>query len=126
MSKRKNLKRIRFLFEVKVIIYSTNAITNLWQICSFCVVKKTKKAPRKFVFDEEGLKLLAKRLKELRSEKGFTQEDLAYESELSLSQIARIETVKINPTVSTMFIIARTLNIPVSALFDFKLSNKRK
>lgn len=89
-------------------------------------MKKPKKAPRKFVFDEEGLKLLAKRLKELRSEKGFTQEDLAYESELSLSQIARIETVKINPTVSTIFIIARTLNVPVSALFDFKLSNKRK
>jgi transcriptional regulator with XRE-family HTH domain len=87
-------------------------------------VKKPKKSTRKLIFDEEGLKLLAQRLKELRFEKGYTQESLAYESELTLSQIARIETVKINPTVSTMFKIARTLNVPVSALFEFKLSKK--
>jgi transcriptional regulator with XRE-family HTH domain len=89
-------------------------------------VKKPKKNPRKLIFDEEGLILLAQRLKELRLEMGYTQESLAYESELTLSQIARIETVKINPTVSTMFKIARTLNVPVSALFEFKLSNKPK
>jgi transcriptional regulator with XRE-family HTH domain len=89
-------------------------------------VKKPKKASRKFVFDEEGLRLLAKRLKELRAEKGFTQESLAYEADITLSQIARIETVNANPTVSTIFKIARTLNVPVSTLFDFKLSNKAK
>ena len=95
-------------------------------MCSVCYVKKPKKSPRKLIFDEEGLSLLAKRLKELRSEKGYTQEGLAYESELTLSQIARIETIKANPTVSTMFKIARTLNVPVSTLFDFKLSNQPK
>lgn len=89
-------------------------------------MKKPKKTARKFIYDEEGLQLLAKRLKELRFEKGFTQEGLAYEADITLSQIARIETVKANPTVSTMFKIARTLNVPVSALFDFKLSNKAK
>ena len=89
-------------------------------------MKKPKRAARKFIYDEEGLKLLAKRLKELRTEKGFTQEALAYEADITLSQIARIETVKANPTVSTMFKIARTLNVPVSTLFDFKLSNKSK
>ncbi len=89
-------------------------------------MKKPKKASRKFVFDEEGLRLLAKRLKELRAEKGFTQESLAYEADITLSQIARIETVNANPTVSTIFKIARTLNVPVSTLFDFKLSNKAK
>ena len=95
-------------------------------MCSICWVKKPKKSPRKLIFDEEGLMLLAQRLKELRLEKGYTQESLAYESELTLSQIARIETVKINPTVSTMFKIARTLNVPVSSLFEFKLTNKAK
>ncbi len=89
-------------------------------------MKKPKKTARKFIYDEEGLKLLAKRLKELRTEKGFTQEGLAYDADITLSQIARIETVKANPTVSTMFKIARTLNVPVSTLFDFKLSNKTK
>lgn len=57
----------------------------------------------------------------MRLKKGFTQEELSYESGLTLSQIARIETVKTNPTVSTIFKIARTLNINVSELFDFKL-----
>ena len=84
-------------------------------------MKKPKKNPRKLVYDEEGLKLLASKLKEVRAKKGFTQEELAYQSGLSLSQIARIETVKINPTVSTIFKIARTLKVNVSELFDFKL-----
>lgn len=89
-------------------------------------MKKPKKSTRKLIFDEEGLTLLAKRLKEIRSENGYTQEGLAFESDLTLSQIARIETVKINPTVSTIFKIARTLNVPVSVLFEFKLSKKLK
>ena len=65
--------------------------------------------------------LLAKRLKEIRSEKGLSQEELAYRSEITLSQIARIETVRINPTVSTIFKIARTLEVPLNELFNFEL-----
>ena len=76
---------------------------------------------KKLIRDEEGLMLLANRLKEIRAKKKYTQESLAYESGITLSQIARIETCKINPTVSTMFKIARTLKINVSELFDFKL-----
>ncbi|MBF4519394.1 helix-turn-helix transcriptional regulator [Flavobacterium sp. ANB] len=68
-----------------------------------------------------GLQLLAKRLKEIRSEKGLSQEELAYRSEITLSQIARIETIRINPTVSTIFKIARTLEVPLSELFNFEL-----
>ncbi|MBK9282766.1 MAG: helix-turn-helix transcriptional regulator [Sphingobacteriaceae bacterium] len=82
-----------------------------------------KKAIKKrvLIYDEEGLKLLASSIKGVRASKGYTQEDLAYESGLSLSQIARIETCKINPTVSTIFQIARTLKVNVSELFDFRL-----
>lgn len=83
-------------------------------------MKKDKHKARKNIYDEEGLTLLAKQLKEVRNKKGFTQEKLAYESDITLSQIARIETVKSNPTVSTIFKIARTLNVPVSDLFNFK------
>jgi len=50
--------------------------------------------------------------------------ELAYQSELTLSQIARIETMKTNPTVSTIFCITRTLEIPVSELFNFQLPKK--
>lgn len=88
-------------------------------------MKKPKKTKRVLIYDEEGLALLANKLKEVRAKQGYTQEDLAFESGLSLSQIARIETMKINPTVSTMFVIARTLNVPVAELFEFKLSKKK-
>ena len=84
-------------------------------------MKKPTKNKRVLIYDEEGLKQLAAKLKEIRAQKGFTQEELAYQSGLTLSQIARIETMKINPTVSTMFRIARTLKINVGDLFDFKL-----
>jgi transcriptional regulator with XRE-family HTH domain len=42
----------------------------------------------------------------------------AFRSELTLSQIARIETVKINPTVSSMFRIAKALDVEITELFD--------
>ena len=84
-------------------------------------MKKQKKNERQKIYDRDGLQQLANSLKAERKKKGFTQEQLAYESEITLSQIARIETVKSNPTVSTIFKIARTLNIQVSELFNFKL-----
>ncbi len=85
-------------------------------------MKKDETKSRKLIFDQEGLQLLAKRLKEIRAEKGISQEELAYRSETTLSQIARIETVRINPTVSTIFKIARALDIPPSEIFNFELN----
>lgn len=87
-------------------------------------MKKAKKLKRKLIYDEEGLTLLTQTLKQVRAKKKYTQEDLAYESGLRLSQVARIETVKINPTVGTIFRITRTLDVDVSDLFEFKLSKK--
>ena len=89
-------------------------------------MKRKDNLSRKFTFDEEGLMLLAKRLKEIRAEKGISQEELAYRSELTLSQIARIETIKTNPTISTLFKITRTLDISPSELFNFELSKNSK
>jgi transcriptional regulator with XRE-family HTH domain len=88
-------------------------------------MKKNDNLSRIHTFDEEGLSLLSKRLKEIRSEKGITQEELAYRSELTLSQIARIETLKTNPTISTLFKIIRTLEIKPSYLFNFDLPKKQ-
>jgi len=86
-------------------------------------VKKDETKSRKLIFDQEGLELLAKRLKEIRAEKKISQEELAYRSEITLSQIARIETIKINPTVSTIFKIARALNVTPSEIFNFELNS---
>lgn len=82
---------------------------------------KKKRLKRVLIFDEEGLKAFAKALVRVRKEQGYTQEQLSNESGLTLSQIARMETVRINPTLSTVFKIARTLKVPVAKLFDFDL-----
>ena len=89
-------------------------------------MKRSDNLTRTFTFDEEGLQLLAKRLKEIRAEKGISQEELAYRSELTLSQIARIETTKTNPTISTIFKIIRTLEISPADLFNFDLPKNTK
>ena len=86
----------------------------------FTCEKSEYENKRKLIFDEIGLKLLAQDFKQIRSMKQITQEELAYRSELTLSQIARIETVKINPTVSTMFRIAKALDVNIIELFDFE------
>lgn len=82
------------------------------------------KKKRTIIRDEEGLKMLAQQLKEVRKRHGYTQEKLAHEAGLELSQIGRIETARTNPTVSTLMRIARTLDIPVSHLFEFKLDKQ--
>jgi transcriptional regulator with XRE-family HTH domain len=83
-------------------------------------VERKKQHNRTLIFDEEGLSSLALRIKQIRNTKKITQEELAFRSELTLSQIARIETVRINPTVSTMFRIAKALDVPMKELFDFE------
>lgn len=85
---------------------------------------KSSSKKRTIIRDQEGLERLAKQLKVVRKRQGFTQEVLAAESGLALSQIARIETAKTNPTVSTLMRIARTLEVPVSELFDFQLDKQ--
>lgn len=61
---------------------------------------------------------LGKRVRELRVRRGITQEQLAYAAEIELSQIYRIETAKINPTITTLKAIANGLEITLSQLID--------
>ena len=82
---------------------------------------KTSTENRVLIFDEVGLKVFAKQLKKIRKEIGITQSQLAFEAGLSLSQIARIETAQINPTLSTIFAIIKALDISPSRMFDFEL-----
>lgn len=71
--------------------------------------------------DEEGLKLLGQHLREIRKKKNMSQEDLADNSGLALSQIGRIERGTVNSTISSIFAICRALEIELTELFIFKL-----
>ncbi|OFY94679.1 MAG: transcriptional regulator [Bacteroidetes bacterium RIFCSPLOWO2_12_FULL_31_6] len=79
------------------------------------------KKKRTLIFDKKGVEVFSKKFKELRKKSGFTQMQLAFESGVSLSQIARIETGRINPTISTIFVIARAMEIEPEEFFKFKL-----
>jgi DNA-binding XRE family transcriptional regulator len=112
-----NILALNFIIDeyTKINNYSTSAIINHSFFAHISIVE------RKLIFDESGLKAFAQRLKEVRKIKNFSQEELAYKSGLSLSQIARIETAKTNPTLSTIFRIARTMEVKLPELFDFSL-----
>lgn len=66
------------------------------------------------------MKAFGKNLKALRNDAKLSQEDLANDCDISISQIGRIERGEINTTISTLFVLAKALNIEVRDLFDFK------
>jgi transcriptional regulator with XRE-family HTH domain len=68
--------------------------------------------------DKELLDKLGNRLKELRVAKGLTLEQLAYEAEMELSQVHRIEKGKINPTITTLHALAKGLDVPLGSLTE--------
>lgn len=70
------------------------------------------------VRNQKLLNRLAKNLKRVRKARGLTQEDLAYKSGLTLSQIARIETGRLNTSVSTVFAILQALDAEANELFE--------
>lgn len=51
---------------------------------------------------------------------GYTQEQLANELGVEISQISRIERGVINTSVTTIYEIARILKINISELFEFE------
>ena len=70
--------------------------------------------------DIEFLKTFGKRLKQLREEKGISQAQLAFEAEIQISQISRIERGLINTTIANVKLLSKILDIPLKELFDFE------
>ncbi len=67
----------------------------------------------------KGLVRLGKRIKEIRRQQKISQDQLAFESGISKNQISRIERGDINTGISTLFILAEVLDVPIKDLFDF-------
>jgi transcriptional regulator with XRE-family HTH domain len=69
---------------------------------------------------------IGSKLKELRKKKEMSQEDVAYKAGIAVSQVGRIERGKLNPSISTLFVISLALEIEPKELFDFEQSFLRK
>ncbi|OYZ01871.1 MAG: hypothetical protein B7Y37_04550 [Sphingobacteriia bacterium 28-36-52] len=66
------------------------------------------------------VKALGERIRTLRLELQISQEELANEADIPLSQIGRIERGETNPTISTLFVIAEALKSDLKTIVDFK------
>lgn len=75
---------------------------------------------------EEGIKALGGKIRSLRIDKGLSQQQLAYDADIELSQVSRIERGVINTSVSQLFAIADALEVHLKTLFDFELPNDKK
>jgi transcriptional regulator with XRE-family HTH domain len=64
------------------------------------------------------LKRMAKRLKALRAERGWSQADLAERSGVSRIHIARIETNQREPTLGVIEKLAKALKVKPSTLLE--------
>ena len=72
-----------------------------------------------YLKDKTFLVKLGKHVKKVRLEAGFTQEELANEIGIEISQISRIERGILNTSVSTIHAIASALEVETKSLFDF-------
>ncbi|HOA78371.1 MAG TPA: helix-turn-helix transcriptional regulator [Bacilli bacterium] len=63
--------------------------------------------------------LFGKRIRQLRMQKGLSQEELGYEAGLHRTYIGQIERAEKNITLKNIAKIAKELDVNISELFDF-------
>jgi transcriptional regulator with XRE-family HTH domain len=71
----------------------------------------------KYLRDIEGIKRIGKRIKELRLQKGLTQEAVAWEAEIEPMQLSRIERGVINTSISHILAIAKAIKVHPKEIF---------
>ncbi len=69
--------------------------------------------------DEKTVKAFGNNIRKHREMKQISQEELAYLSELDLTQIGRIERGVTNTSISIASKLAKSLKVPLKDLFDF-------
>ena len=66
--------------------------------------------------EQEYITWVGKNIKKIRIEKGIKQIDLALKIGIEDSSLRRIEAGKTNPTIKTLYRIAKALEIPIERL----------
>lgn len=75
-----------------------------------------RRTKRNYFKDEELLKQIGDRIREVRVEKEISQEMLANEAEVDYSQVNRMELGKVNFSISTLSRIAKALQTDLKEL----------
>jgi transcriptional regulator with XRE-family HTH domain len=63
--------------------------------------------------------LIGQRIKQLREERGWSQQELWLESDVSKGHISSMEAGKANPTLKTLRALARALDVEIFDLYTF-------
>jgi transcriptional regulator with XRE-family HTH domain len=84
----------------------------LWHFSHIAFVNKNRNI--------EYINAFSQNLRRIRQKKNFTMLELAFEADVEYSQIAKIERGISNPTISTVYILAKALNVKVVDLFKFQ------
>jgi len=77
-----------------------------------------------FVINLKNKKLIlsfGKHLRKLREERDYSMRYLADLADVNYTQISKIETGKINTTISTAYALAKALDITLEQLFKFEI-----
>ena len=69
--------------------------------------------------DKNLLEKLAKRIKELRKIKGFTQDELSFRANIARSTLGNIETAQNDVTLGKVNQIAKAFDMSLSDFLDF-------
>lgn len=69
--------------------------------------------------NEEYIRAFGNRLLKLRTERGWSQLDLAGATSIDKSQLGKIERGEYNPTISTVKVLAEAFEMSVSELMNF-------
>jgi transcriptional regulator with XRE-family HTH domain len=78
-----------------------------------------KKAKRSYFKDEEALRRVGQRIREIRTSKKISQYNLANECEVDYSQINRMELGKVNYSISSLLRIAKALGVDPKDFLDW-------
>jgi DNA-binding XRE family transcriptional regulator len=71
--------------------------------------------------DAEAVKKFGEKVREYRLRTGMTIEAFANTNDLEVTQLARIEQGKGNPSISRLFLMAKLLDVSPADLIDFPL-----
>lgn len=66
----------------------------------------------------QALKKIGARIREIRTERGLSQEALAFDAGVALNSIATLERGEANPSVAVLLSIARVLKVKLRDLVD--------
>ena len=76
--------------------------------------------------NQEYSKAFGEHLRKLRLEKGFGMREFAREADIEYSQLSKIELGISNPTIATVLMLAETLGVSHTEMYEFKFPGKGK